>query len=263
MTPRVGRITISLMFAGVSVITWVAIRLGSYSGGTRRCVAFVVGASATWLFLVASLARSRGQLPPADPADEDGRGAISGATGLTIARGFLVALVAGWVMEPAPVGAARWVPGTLYAIAALMDRVDGALARRTRRVTELGARLDVTTDAVGLLVAPLVGVRWGRLPPWYLALALAYPAFRLALRLRRAGGLPIYPERLRRDPRARFFAGVQMTIVAAALLPPLPDVITWTAATLAMLPTLALFAGEWRLATSPADADARAQRLDA
>ena len=138
----------------------------------------------------------------------------------------------------------------LYAVAALADRADGALARRTNGVSALGAKLDVATDAVGLFVAPLVGVRWGRLPPWYLALALAYPAFRLALRVRRWRGLPVHVERLKLDPRARFFAGVQMAVVAAALLPGLPRALTWTAATAAMLPTLALFVGEWRLVTS-------------
>ncbi|HEX4403627.1 MAG TPA: CDP-alcohol phosphatidyltransferase family protein, partial [Polyangia bacterium] len=157
---------------------------------------------------------------------------------MTIARGFVISLVAGFALWPA--GGVRWWPGVLYAVAALADRADGALARRTSDVTELGAKLDVVTDAVGLFVAPIVGVRWGRLPPWYLALALAYPTFRLALRARRSRGLPVHVDRLRRDPRARFFAGVQMVVVAAALLPVLPRALTWTAATVAMLPTLAL-----------------------
>jgi CDP-diacylglycerol--glycerol-3-phosphate 3-phosphatidyltransferase len=263
MTPRVDRATISLAFGGVSAITGVAIGLGSYSPGARCVACFVAGASATWLVLVATLARVRREL---SSDAERGQATISAATAVTIARGFLVALVAGWVLSPAPAGAARWIPGALYALAALADRADGALARRTGSVTALGAKLDVTTDAVGLFVAPLVAVRWGRLPPWYLLLALAYPAFRLALRLRRARDLPLYSERLERDPRARFFAGVQMTLVAAALLPPLPRALTWTAATLAMLPTLALFAGQWRLVTSAPgarDDGAGAQRLDA
>jgi CDP-diacylglycerol--glycerol-3-phosphate 3-phosphatidyltransferase len=102
------------------------------------------------------------------------------------------------------------------------------------------------------------------LPPWYLALSCAYPVFRLALALRRARGRPVFPERLGPDERARFFAGVQMTVVAVSLFPVLPRAVTWPAATIAMLPTLALFAGEWQLATSSAtDGRARAERLDA
>jgi hypothetical protein len=61
-----------------------------------------------------------------------------------------------------------------------------------------------------------------------------------------------------------------MTVVAAALYPVLPAALAWTAATAAMVPTLALFAGEWRLVTAPngardsaTDGGACAQRLDA
>jgi phosphatidylglycerophosphate synthase len=243
---------IFLACAGLFVHMAVANSLASYDHAAlcSSCAfwTFVVGAAATWLFLVALLTRLRRQYSP--PIERGQRAARSWATWMTIARGLVISVVAGFALPPAPAGRARWLPGVLYAVAALADRADGALARRTNGVTELGAKLDVVTDAVGLFVAPLVGVRWGRLPPWYLALALAYPAFRLALRARRARGLPVYLERSRRDPRARFFAGVQMVVVAAALLPMLPRALTWTAATAAMLPTLALFVGEWRLVTS-------------
>lgn len=253
---------IFLVFAGLVAITIVANSLPSYDS-TIESWAVVVGASSTWLVLVICLTRLRREYSP--PPSEGARlAALTWATWVTIGRGFLVSVVAGFALGPTPSARARWIPGALYALAALADRVDGALARRTKTTTALGAKLDVMTDAVGLFIAPIVGVRWGRLPPWYLALALAYPAFRLALRLRRARGLPVYLERLRLDPRARFFAGVQMTVVATALLGVLPRPLVWTAATLAMLPTLALFAGEWRLVTrSAADRDARAERLHA
>jgi CDP-diacylglycerol--glycerol-3-phosphate 3-phosphatidyltransferase len=252
MTPRVEPRLIGLACAGLMAHTMVAIGFLSYACVTlcSSCAlwTFLAGAAATWLFLVALLTRLRREYSPS--IDGAHRAALSWATWVTIARGFVISLVAGFALWPAPAGAARWFPGALYAVAALADRADGALARRTNGVSALGAKLDVATDAVGLFVAPLVGVRWGRLPPWYLALALAYPAFRLALRVRRWRGLPVHVERLKLDPRARFFAGVQMAVVAAALLPGLPRALTWTAATAAMLPTLALFVGEWRLVTS-------------
>jgi CDP-diacylglycerol--glycerol-3-phosphate 3-phosphatidyltransferase len=219
--------------------------------------AYLAGALGTWLVLLISLTNALREHSPA---------ALSAASWVTIARGLLVALVGGFAAGPAPSGAARWAPGALYALAALGDRLDGAIARRTKRASALGAALDVRTDVVGLLVAPLAAVRWGRLPPWYLALALAYPVFRAGLALRRARHLPVFVERLRPDPRARFFAGVQMAVVAAALFPALPRALTWPAATAAMLPTLALFAAEWRLATRVplhAHGDARAERLHA
>ena len=242
---------IFLACAGLVVHTAIAIGFVSY-GRVALCSScafwtFVAGAAVTWLFLVALLTRLRREYSPS--IDGGPLATLSWATWLTIARGLVISLVAGFALPPAPTGGARWLPGALYAVAVLIDRADGALARRTDGVTALGSKLDVVTDAVGLFVAPLVGVRWGRLPPWYLALALAYPAFRLALRVRRWRGLPAHAERLKRDPRARLFAGVQMVVVAAALLPVLPRALTWTAATVAMLPTLALFMGEWRLVT--------------
>jgi CDP-diacylglycerol---glycerol-3-phosphate 3-phosphatidyltransferase len=226
--------------AGISAIIGVTRSLPRYLPSLNP-VRFAAGALSTWLFLVVVLTRLRREHADLGP--------LSAATGVTLARGLLISLVAGFALGPASVGPASWLPGIVYGIAALADRLDGALARRNGAVTALGAKLDVTTDAVGLLVAPLVGVRWGRLPPWYLALALAYPLFRVALQLRRSFGLPIFPERLRRDPRARLFAGAQMTVVAVALLPLLPRAFAWTVATLTMLPTLALFVAEWRLVT--------------
>jgi CDP-diacylglycerol---glycerol-3-phosphate 3-phosphatidyltransferase len=258
MTPRVGRTTISLTCAGLIVIIVATAGLRSYIAAASW--RFATAASLTWFFLMVTVARLQRELSSTDETEPT---PISPATFVTIARGLLIALIAGCAFDPAPTGVVRWLPGALYTLAALADRADGALARRTG-ITTLGARLDVVMDAVGLLVAPVVGVLWGRLPPWYLAVACAYPAFRGGLEVRRAWGRPVFPERLAPDPRARFFAGVQMTVVAASLFPVLPRALTWSAATLAMMPTLALFAGEWRLATrSATDGRARAERLDA
>jgi CDP-diacylglycerol---glycerol-3-phosphate 3-phosphatidyltransferase len=237
MTPRVDRTTISLLSVGLIAI--IGLTAGRRSYGASVNWGFLAGATSTWCWLVFRFARLRQEVSPV--------GETTAATWVTLARGFLIALVAGQVLVEPRGGRELWLPAVLYTVAALADRIDGALARRAGRTTELGARLDVSTDAVGLLVAPLLGVRAGRLPPWYLALALAYPAFQLALRLRRALGAPVFPERLVPDPRARFFAGVQMTVVACALYPVMPTTFTWTAATVAMAPTLALFACEWRL----------------
>jgi CDP-diacylglycerol--glycerol-3-phosphate 3-phosphatidyltransferase len=270
MTPRVERTTIPLLFAGVIGIMTAAMSLRSY--GRPETWTFIACVTTVWGYAIGSFAR----LWREHSTDAEISAApITAATCVTLARAFLISLVSGYAFDTpvvlswrpgdlAPADGALWVPAALYALAAIADRADGALARRTARVTALGARLDVTIDALGLLVAPLVGVRWGRLPPWYLVLALAYPAFRVGLRWRRARRLPTFPERLKPDPRARFFAGVQMTVVAAALFPVLPAALTWTVATAAMLPTLFLFAGEWRLVTaSVPDRGARAESLHA
>jgi CDP-diacylglycerol--glycerol-3-phosphate 3-phosphatidyltransferase len=226
--------------------------LGAVAYAVERAAAhagpgFLAGALAVW-FGIARALHTRLDLNVRIARPDELLPSLGGATALTLVRGLLISVVGGFLLLP-PRPLFLWIAGPVYAVAAILDGCDGALARRTGRATRLGAALDVTTDAIGLLVAPLVAIRAGRLPPWYLLLALAYPLFRAGLRLRARLGLATHPERLRPDPRARFFAGVQMACVATALHPVLPRWLLWPAATLAMLPTLALFAGEWRLAT--------------
>ena len=170
--------------------------------------------------------------------------ATSEPTWVTLGRGLLCSLVAGFTLLP-PAGAIRWAPAALYAVAALADRGDGALARRRGAVTALGTHLDGATDALGLLAAPLCAVAWGRLPPWYLAVGAAYYVYQGAIAARRRLGLPTFAERVTRRPLTRFFAGLQMTLVVAALPPVLPHAITTPLATILMVPTLAFFARDW------------------
>lgn len=237
---RVIAVGVSVVVSSSALVAWQ--RSGPVAAG------FLALALSTWLLVAMILRRSmEGQGAPA---------AFGAATYLTLLRGLLVSLVAG-CLALRPEGGARWLPGLLYAAAALCDRYDGIVARRLGQVTALGARLDVETDALGLWVAPLVGVAWGRLPPWYLLLGAAYYLFQAGVGLRRRLGWAIYPERLRRNRHARFFAGAQMVLVAAALFPVLGTTFTAWAATLLMLPTLVLFAREWlivtgRMASAPA-----------
>jgi phosphatidylglycerophosphate synthase len=189
------------------------------------------------------------------------RPGLGAATAVTLLRSWLIAIVAGHLLLPPVIGDGALNVGLLYSLAALLDGVDGRVARHGGIATHLGARLDVLIDAAGLLVTPLVAVHAGRLPAWYLSLSFAYPLFRAGLALQRWRGRPLYVERLRRDPRARFFAGVQMGVVAASFYPVLPVSLLWIAASLAMVPTLLLFAREWAIVNgwwSPAPAPSAA-----
>ena len=223
---------------------------------------FLAAALATWGWVMWRLWQDRAHNVPRDQPTVTPRPTLGWATGVTLFRSWLIALVAGHLFLPPVSGAGSLTLGLLYTAAALLDGVDGRVARRRGAVTRLGARLDVAADALGLLVVPLVAVRAGRLPPWYLLLALAYPLFRTALRLRGWRGRPVFPQRLRPDPRARFFAGVQMTVVATSFYPVVPLLLLWPAASVAMLPTLALFVREWRIVTgavAPAELGPAAQ----
>ena len=174
-------------------------------------------------------------------------GPVTPASRVTLARGILIAALAWFVLVPLQ-GIAAWLPGPMYTVAAMADWIDGYLARRRGEATAAGARFDVEVDALGLLVGSLVAIGNGLLPPWYLALGAAYYLFQGGLWLRERLGWPVHRERLRRNPYARVFAGLQMALVAISLYPicrPSLDVV----ATLLMTPTLVMFAREWWLAT--------------
>ncbi|POG55012.1 CDP-alcohol phosphatidyltransferase family protein [Haloferax marisrubri] len=141
-------------------------------------------------------------------------------TAVTLARGFLVAGVAGiaGVALHGPLSPSwAWAAAVGYGVAAALDALDGALARRLDRVSRLGARLDTAVDAFGLLVAPLAGVLLGELAWWYLSVGAARYVFLLGLRVRERADRPTFDL----PPRAsrRVLASVQMAVVPLALAP--------------------------------------------
>ena len=162
---------------------------------------------------------------------------------VTLLRGVLFAAAAGFMFVPPTTPAIRWAPGLCYGAGAALDYVDGKLARRTGNVSELGARLDHAFDTLGFLVAPLVGVLWGRLPVVYLTLSGARYCFRAGTAWRRYSGRPVFPlpeSRLRRR-----LAAFQMVVITVALLPVLPVAIVHPVATVALVPSLAWFLRDW------------------
>ena len=72
---------------------------------------------------------------------------------LTIGRGLLVGLLAGFVGLGWPPGWLACLPAGLYSLAAVGDSLDGYVSRKTHYTTHLGQRLDMQVDALGLLVA--------------------------------------------------------------------------------------------------------------
>jgi phosphatidylglycerophosphate synthase len=206
----------------------------------RTAVASLALSLATWVVAADTLWRARPLLGPRAAR-------LGAATHLTMLRGLLVSLVAGFA-PVSPVGAVRWLPAVLYTTAVVCDRFDGIIARRLGETTAFGARLDEAMDALGLLAAPVVAVSWGRLPPWYLLLGVTYYVYRAAMSLRRRLALPLYLERLRPRPLTRIFAGLQMALVSVALAPLVSLKLTTIAATILMMPTLAFFARDWLIA---------------
>lgn len=136
-----------------------------------------------------------------------------------------------------------WAPGLIYLGISLADLCDGFVARRQGKETELGKRLDIETDAAGLLVASLLAVALGQLPTIYLLVGLAYYSFILGIRLRQEKTLPVIA--LRSRPYSRIIAGCQMGLVGMVLLPIFNPPFTFVAAYIFMTPLLLGFFRDW------------------
>jgi CDP-diacylglycerol---glycerol-3-phosphate 3-phosphatidyltransferase len=152
-----------------------------------------------------------------------------------------------------------WVPGLLYLGISLADLLDGFMARKQRRETELGKRLDMETDAAGLLVAVLVAVSLGRLPLLSLLVGLAYYLFIAGIWWRQQRHLPLVA--LQSRPYSRIIAGFQMGVVALAMLPIFNPDFTFFAASLIMTPLLAGFVRDWLVVSCRIETDGSQQTV--
>jgi len=169
-------------------------------------------------------------------------------TWLTITRGSLIAVLAGYLFQAWPAsnvfpGRLSWAPGLLYIAVSVLDYIDGWVARACRHETHLGAFLDINIDALGLLIAPLVAVWYGQLPIPYLGVGLAYYVYLAGIRLRKKSSRKVVEHGPWRG--ARIIAGIQMGFVGVALLPVVKPPVTTLAAYVVMMPLLAGFIRDW------------------
>lgn len=172
---------------------------------------------------------------------------FTAATLVTVLRGGAVVLLAGFVVVGRPPDEAAWLPALLFGAGALFDAFDGALARATGSISQLGSRLDVETDALVLLVGTAVAVRIGAAPAVFLLVGLARYAFVAGLFLRRlrdraVGELP--------DRKSRRLLGAGLMVVVFLVLTPVLDpAVTRPLALGATIPFLLGFYRDWRLIT--------------
>jgi CDP-diacylglycerol--glycerol-3-phosphate 3-phosphatidyltransferase len=173
---------------------------------------------------------------------------LGAANWITLMRAGAIVGLAGilpWTLSRSPSlpSSLNWAAGIVYLGLSLADLLDGLVARKQERETELGRRLDIESDAAGLLVASLVAVALDRLPAVYLLVGLAYYPFVLGIWLRQKRALPVIA--LRPRPYARIIAGSQMGLVGMALLPIFNPVFTHAAAIIFMAPLLIGFLRDW------------------
>ena len=168
---------------------------------------------------------------------------LGAANTITLLRGWLIALCAGSLFVSIRAeDAALWTAAS-YSTAALLDGLDGWVARRYNSISVMGSKLDTSMDAFGLLIAPIQAVALGKLHGSYLLVGAAYYAYIAALRWRAVRQKPtraLSPSKFRRP-----LAGLQMTVVAIALWPFTASGLSVPAGVLAMLPFLAQFLYDW------------------
>ncbi len=174
--------------------------------------------------------------------------ALGWANRVTVMRGGLIAACAGFLWQPLPAGKAAYLPVLCYTLAVLADRLDGELARRSNTTTLLGAALDTSYDAIGLVVAPMLAVNYGKLHPSYLLVSAAYYIFVSGLRWRQHHNLPVLP--LAPSALRRTLAGCQMTLVAVSLWPPMKPLWSQLAGCVLMLPLLLHFWIDWLMVSA-------------
>ncbi|OGO63127.1 MAG: hypothetical protein A2Z45_02285 [Chloroflexi bacterium RBG_19FT_COMBO_55_16] len=162
---------------------------------------------------------------------------------LTLLRGILLVALAGFLFSPLPPGGLAWLPGLIYTLAAIADLFDGYLARRSNQVTQLGEKLDMSLDGLGVLIASVLVVQYGQVPAWYLLVGLARYLFLAGTWLRRRLGKPVYE--LASSSTRRPFAGAQMGLIAVVMWPIFSPPGTSLAATLFALPFLIGFTRDW------------------
>lgn len=165
------------------------------------------------------------------------------ANRLTLLRGGLIAATGGFLLFPAFSGIIGWLPAVFYSLAAALDRIDGFVARRSKRTSVLGSELDTVFDALGLLVAPLLAVSYGKVHWSYLLVSVAYYLFQWGIHSRRKRELPVYP--LAPSQLRRTLAGFQMGYVAVVLWPPFLPQVTVPAGLGFMAPLLLGFLVDW------------------
>jgi len=95
---------------------------------------------------------------------------------VTSLRLALVALIAVALVEP-HTAALAWGVTAIAMVVTALDGVDGWLARRSGLESAFGARFDMETDALLILVLAALAWRWDRAGAWVLACGLMRYAF--------------------------------------------------------------------------------------
>lgn len=173
------------------------------------------------------------------------------ANSMTLTRGLLTCLLAGFLFNPQPSGSLTWMPALLYTCERLLDYFDGFVARITERETKLGTILDMEFDGLGLLIAVGLAIQYDKLPVWYLVLGLGRQLFVLGMWIRQRWHKPNYD--LPPSDHRRLIAGFQTTFISVTLWPTLSNQVSLFAGYLFALPLIFSFGRDWLVVSGVMD----------
>jgi phosphatidylglycerophosphate synthase len=163
-----------------------------------------------------------------------GRDVLGAANRITLARAVVIGGIAALVADGF-VGDATGTAVVALAVPALfLDAFDGWVARRTGTVSPFGARFDMETDALLILVLSIEGARL--LGPWVLAIGAARYLF---------GAAALLAEWLREATPPRVWGKVIAAIQGIALTVVVAQVLPYAVAIAAVAVALALLAGSF------------------
>jgi CDP-diacylglycerol--glycerol-3-phosphate 3-phosphatidyltransferase len=171
---------------------------------------------------------------------------------ITLLRGVLACMLAGFLFAPQPAGLLAWAPALLYSAERLIDFADGYVARITGSESKLGEILDIEFDGLGFLIAIAIGIQYGKLPPWYLLLGFARQLFVLGMWLLRWAGRPVHD--LPPSEHRRMIAGFQTGFITIVLWPLWPPDVTLLAAYVMAIPPIFSFGRDWLVVSGVIDA---------
>lgn len=190
----------------------------------------------------------------------DGRllAALGLGNAATVARGALAAWTFGLLGTDLSSADLGWTPSLLCLGIAILDHVDGRLARRGGELTGLGEKLDLEYDALGNLAAYSLAVHLGRLPAVFLGLGFLRYLFALGLWLwRRKGGTP---RPLTPSVGRKVIASLQWGFLVGVLWPIVSPPATTIAAGLMAAGLVASFGRDWLVVSGRVDPDSDGYR---
>jgi phosphatidylglycerophosphate synthase len=168
---------------------------------------FVATALAATMFVSIAAALARRSLPPGTR--------FGAANTATLVRLALLAPLVGLLFEE-PSAALAWLAIAIAGVVLALDGVDGWLARRSGGATDFGARFDMETDALLILLLSVLCARFDKAGAWILAAGVMRYVFVGAGRI-----WPWMSAALPASRRRQTVCVVQIVSLLACLAPPI------------------------------------------